>query len=100
MGAPLNSGGSMVMPSVQYGLANASGSVEVPVYGGSVDVSQMYQRYAQAAPTIQQPMSPVPVSTMSAMSADQMKFIFPHGAPQNFAPAPAVPSTEQVVAAP
>merc|ERR1712113_399749 len=80
MGAPLAAGGSMVMPSVQYGLANPSGSVEVPVYGGSVDVQRMYQTYAAAAPAIQAP-SPVQVSTMSGMTAEQLKFIFPHGAP-------------------
>merc|ERR1712190_227303 len=88
MGAPLASGGSVALPAVQYGLANASGSVEVPVYGGSVDVQRMYQSYQQAAPTVQSTYSPVQVGASGVMTADQLRFIFPHGAPANYAPAP------------
>merc|ERR1719291_1606139 len=88
MGAPLTSGGSVALPAVQYGLANASGSVEVPVYGGSVDVQRMYQSYQQAAPTISTNYSPVQVGASGVMTPEQLKFVFPHGAPANYAPAP------------
>merc|ERR1712217_38557 len=71
---------------------------EVPGYGGSVDGQRMYQTYQAAAPTVQTYQAPVSVSTLSGMSAEQLKFIFPHGAPVNYAPAPAIPSSEVVAA--
>merc|ERR1719291_383136 len=99
MGASLTSGGSVALPTPQYGLANASGSVEVPVYGGSVDVQRMYQSYQQAAPTVQSTMSPVQVGASGVMTADQLRFIFPHGAPANYAPAPPTATVAEPAAA-
>merc|ERR1712217_311138 len=41
-----------------------------------------------AAPTVQSTYSPVQVGASGVMTPEQLRFVFPHGAPANYAPAP------------
>merc|ERR1719284_2034203 len=72
MAAPV---ATQVAPRYHY----PAGSVEVPVYGSSVAVPTVYQQPSAAMPTVTYQQS-------QAMSTDQLKTIFPMGAPQTFQP--------------
>merc|ERR1712039_579953 len=56
-----------------------AGSAEVPVYGSSVIVPALYQQPTLARPTVM-------YQDEHSLQQDQMKTIFPMGAPTTFAP--------------
>eukprot|EP00428_Durinskia_dybowskii_P028179 CAMPEP_0170251288 /NCGR_PEP_ID=MMETSP0116_2-20130129/25473_1 /TAXON_ID=400756 /ORGANISM="Durinskia baltica, Strain CSIRO CS-38" /LENGTH=264 /DNA_ID=CAMNT_0010502249 /DNA_START=77 /DNA_END=868 /DNA_ORIENTATION=- len=83
--APIPAGASACVPQYVY----PGGSVEVPVYGQTVSVQRLYQRAGEGLVTTAQPIA----YTSSGFTQEQLKMIFPLGAPesflQNVAPSPA-----------
>jgi len=69
-----------------------AGSADVPVYGSSVSVPRVYQS-SQSMPTIT-------YSQQAPMSNDQMKTIFPMGAPSTFQPFTASQYSYNIVESP
>eukprot|EP00413_Alexandrium_margalefii_P018819 CAMPEP_0204532574 /NCGR_PEP_ID=MMETSP0661-20131031/11802_1 /ASSEMBLY_ACC=CAM_ASM_000606 /TAXON_ID=109239 /ORGANISM="Alexandrium margalefi, Strain AMGDE01CS-322" /LENGTH=251 /DNA_ID=CAMNT_0051538831 /DNA_START=83 /DNA_END=835 /DNA_ORIENTATION=- len=68
--APVMQATPLPTPTYMY----AAGSAEVPVYGSSVAVPQLYQQPAAALPTVSYQQS-------QPMTQEQLKAIFPMGAP-------------------
>merc|ERR1719433_1817954 len=68
-------------------------SAEVPVYGSSVAVPQLYQQPGVSMPT-------VTYSQAQPMSSDQLKAIFPMGVPTSFTPFTASQYTYNIVESP
>merc|ERR1719464_1591800 len=79
-------------PRYVYPAASAA-SAEVPVYGSSVTVPQVYQTSGASAPTVS-------YSQAQPMSSDQLKAIFPMGAPTSFTPFTASQYTYNIVDSP
>lgn len=95
-------GGSVTAPQYVY----PGGSVEVPVFGQQVSVQRLYQRIGEGTAPVTTP-QPITYSG-GGLTPEQLKLIFPMGAPENFTPsvavAPPAPvvvsSVAQVVSAP
>jgi len=73
MAAPIT---TQAVPQYHY----PAGSVDVPVYGSSVTVPRVYQQQPSAA------MPTVAYQQAQPMSAEQLRAIFPMGAPATFEP--------------
>merc|ERR1712113_1283888 len=72
-------GYSVSVPQYQY----PAGSVEVPVYGTAVSVSKLFQQ--QTPVTTAVPVQATSSTTrVSGFTQDQLKTIFPMGAPADF----------------
>jgi len=78
-------GASVSVPQYSY----PGGSVEVPVYSQQVSVQRLYHKINTGVATVTTP-QPITFSGGN-LTPEQLKMIFPMGAPENFAPsAPAV----------
>jgi len=80
---------TQVAPQYTY----AAGSTDVPVYGASVTVPKVYQQPSMAMPTVMYQQS-------QPMSPEQLKTIFPMGAPSTFQPFTASQYTYNIVESP
>jgi len=79
-------GASISVPQFHY----PAGSVEVPVYRNQVNVQRVVQRQLVAGQVITTVM-PQQATYAGAFTQQQLKTIFPMGAPQAFTPAPSAP---------
>merc|ERR1719350_483046 len=81
-------GASVSVPQYYYP-AGSAGSVDVPIYMQQVSAQRVYQQQATHTPV---------AYTGATLTQDQLKMIFPMGAPTNFAPA--APAPPVVVSSP
>merc|ERR1719330_1190531 len=88
-------GASVSVPQYAY----PAGSVEVQVYGQNTNVQRVFQRQLVQGQVVTTPIpqQPMTYSSGPSLTPEQLKLIFPMGPPENFAPAPAVAESQQLV---
>merc|ERR550532_2774919 len=91
--APIGTTAATMLPAAAPRYVYPAASAEVPVYGSSVAVPQLYQQPGVSMPT-------VTYSQAQPMSNDQLKAIFPMGAPTSFTPFTASQYTYNIVDSP
>merc|ERR550532_1741230 len=91
--APIGTTAATMLPAAAPRYVYPAASAEVPVYGSSVAVPQLYQQPGVSMPT-------VTYSQAQPMSSDQLKAIFPMGAPTSFTPFTASQYTYNIVNSP
>merc|ERR1719461_2335500 len=91
--APTATMAATVLPVAAPRYIYPAASAEVPIYGSSVGVPQLYQQPGVSMPT-------VTYSQAQPMSSDQLKAIFPMGAPASFTPFTASQYTYNIVDSP
>jgi len=91
--APVTATAATVATQVAPQYTFAAGSTDVPVYGASITVPKVYQQPSVAMPTVMYQQS-------QPMSPEQLKTIFPMGAPCTFQPFTASQYTYNIVESP